>query len=58
MYRIIAIRDFPRLPCGFRGSYVIPEVCSTIEEARAIAEEERIMRGKKYGFLFLKAKIG
>lgn len=48
MYIIIAIRDYPDLPIGWRGSYLVGQ-SDNINEAREMAREEVQQRGGKYG---------
>jgi len=49
MYTIIMIRDFPLLPIGFRGLYILSESSPSIDGAIMALKEEVKLRGGKYG---------
>lgn len=48
MYIIIAIRDYPDLPIGWRDSYLVGQ-SDNINEAKEMARNEVQQRGGKYG---------
>ena len=48
MYIIIAIRDYPDLPIGWRDSYLVGQ-SENINKAKEMARDEVQQRGGKYG---------
>lgn len=54
MYIIIAIRDYPDLPIGWRDSYLVGQ-SENIDEAKEMARNEVQQRGGKYGCIIYDA---
>lgn len=54
---VIAIRDYPTMPIGWRGSYFVG-FAQTLDVALEIAHEEVVSRGGKYGCVIFNTNTG